>query len=68
MSTEASLTQEIQRRRAASSDWASWLMPESRVDWTVRNSLLRIARVPGLRRLMPPGNTERRINLLGLRP
>jgi 2-polyprenyl-6-methoxyphenol hydroxylase-like FAD-dependent oxidoreductase len=54
---EAQLAQEILARRESAKRLASWLMPESRTELAVRNSLLRMAGLPGIGRFVKPGLT-----------
>jgi 2-polyprenyl-6-methoxyphenol hydroxylase-like FAD-dependent oxidoreductase len=53
---ESRLTRELLLRRIAARRMASWLMPESRVSWAFRNGFLRMAHVPGVRRLLGSGD------------
>jgi 2-polyprenyl-6-methoxyphenol hydroxylase-like FAD-dependent oxidoreductase len=53
-SYQAHLMEQVARRRAATTRMRSWLMPDTRKGLLVRNSLLRIANVPGIRRFVRP--------------
>jgi 2-polyprenyl-6-methoxyphenol hydroxylase-like FAD-dependent oxidoreductase len=51
---ESQLAHQIAARRQAARRIAGWLIPRSKTDLAIRNGLLRIARVPGLGRLVKP--------------
>jgi 2-polyprenyl-6-methoxyphenol hydroxylase-like FAD-dependent oxidoreductase len=51
---ESQLAHLIAARREAVRRITGWLMPRSKTDLAIRNSLLRMARVPGLGRLVKP--------------
>jgi 2-polyprenyl-6-methoxyphenol hydroxylase-like FAD-dependent oxidoreductase len=51
---DAQLAQEVAGRRTEAKRIADWLMPDSLTDLIVRNGLLRMASVPGLRRFVRP--------------